>query len=160
MNPENLNYDSLLVVCAVAVWDPVYFKARLTSNLVLNPHKDIIFKDVNNNVGNGYNPDNGRFVVPKSGTYLFIVSVMPQPKFDGYGENWEAKFKAEVVIVIDGQDGDYGYAFSSSYCKSSAHCIVTLHAGQEVWVKTWENKTSLLSSCSTYFSAVLLYPSN
>ena len=143
-------------MCAVSVWDPVYFKAYLTTPLVLNPHKDIIFKAVFTNVGNGYNPHNGRFVVPKSGTYLFIVSVLPQGKSDG--EMWENKFKAEVNIFIDGNDD--GYASSSIYCQSSGHCIVTLKAGQEVWVRTWKNKTSFENSTSTYFSGVLLYPSN
>ena len=143
-------------MCAVAVWDPVYFKARLTKHLVLNPHRDIIFKEVENNVGNGYNPHNGRFVVPRSGTYLFIASVMPQLKSDG--EGWETKFKAEIVIQVGGNYD--GYAFSPIYSQSCAHCIVTLNAGQEVWVQSWENKTSLQECSSTYFSGALLYPSN
>ena len=145
----------LICVCAVTVWDPIYFKAYLGRDLILNKEKDIIFRDVINNVSEGYNSTSGRFVAPRSGTYLFIVSVLPQP---GDGAEWKAKFGAEVWIKVNGIKD--GYAGSPTFCKSSGHGITHLKAGQEVWICTGPHKISLHMDVATYFSGVLLYPSN
>ena len=75
------------------MWDPIYFKAYLDRNLILNKDKDVIFRDIEDNVGEGYNSTNGRFVAPRSGTYLFIVSIIPQK---GDGADWKAKFPTQV----------------------------------------------------------------
>ena len=137
------------------MWDPIYFKAYLGGNLILDNDKDIIFRDIVDNVGEGYNSTSGRFVAPRSGTYLFIVSVLPQP---GDGADWKAKFPAQVWIKVDGNPT--GYAFSLTYCQSSGHCVAQLKVGQEVWICAGPQKISLQQCAATYFSGVLLYPSN
>ena len=140
-----------ICVCAVTTWDPIYFKTELDQSFtfVLNKNTDVVFRSVKNNVGGAYNSANGRFVAPISGIYLFIVSVIPECR---------ARFPAEVNIMIDGVCA--GYTISPTYCKSAGHCIAHLKAGQQVWLSAGPNKVSFQKGTSTYFSGVLLHPSN
>ncbi|XP_045159320.2 complement C1q-like protein 4 [Mercenaria mercenaria] len=57
--------------------DKVTFFAKAKSNqLSMNKHQTLIFEDVVTNIGSTYDRTCGKFVAPKSGTYVFFSTVL------------------------------------------------------------------------------------
>ncbi|XP_045160772.2 complement C1q-like protein 2 [Mercenaria mercenaria] len=54
------------------------FCASLSTNTIFKADETIMFDDVLNNVGGGFNPCNGEFSVPVSGKYLISVTARAQ----------------------------------------------------------------------------------
>lgn len=72
--------------------EPVSFSARMIENkLPLRSNERLIFKEVSNNVMNGYNTKTGVFSAPVSGVYLFIYFIEVSEAY------------SEVQLVVGGK---------------------------------------------------------
>lgn len=109
----------------------ILFKARSLEKTNYIIGETLVFKNVYREHGKGYNPTNGKFVVPVSGTYLIGVTLCLRSGGCVLG------------IVVDGKNilVDYIHAQSGNSC-FSYNTIEVLSKGQEVEVKNLSGGSS------------------
>ncbi|KAL4222758.1 hypothetical protein ACF0H5_018799 [Mactra antiquata] len=116
---ENICFDKK---CEV----DVIFRARDMENENPTNGETLIFTNVMQNVGNGYNQSTGVFTAPVGGTYLFT--------FDFCSDGRQISYYA---IVCEGVDQSLGYAYDNNYADcTSGDATLVLKTGQRVWVKS------------------------
>nr|KAG5709747.1 hypothetical protein BaRGS_027772 [Batillaria attramentaria] len=108
----------------------------------------VVFEHVTTNEGNAYNSHTGVFTAPVDGTYAFFVSVETHGAVGlEVGDNVVSAF------YRDPESED-------NYAAGSLHAIVSLTAGQQVAVKSLQDRTTLKHSSNRdiTFSGALLHP--
>ncbi|XP_076453483.1 uncharacterized protein LOC143288742 [Babylonia areolata] len=104
----------------------------------------LVMTDVYNNEGQAYDPATGNFTAPYPGTYCVLAST--EPKMDQY---------AGVYLMVDEQSVDFAETTShGSYQAMSVHMVMTLKAGQKVWLRS--NHDSHFWYSPTTFSGFLV----
>ena len=124
----------------------VSFHARLTSGThVPTSGSHVILPTVVNNQGNAYNPVSGVFTAPFNGSYCFIFSTLAT----------ESNANANAYLMVDDREVAYVDAYKGSYEWEAGgnQAVVTLVAGQTVWLKS--NSNSYYAP-STTFSGFLI----
>ena len=124
----------------------IAFSAVLTTNLNIHyPHERFVFDYTVTNSGNGYNKNNGLFVTPVKGVYVFFVTVV------AIQEN-----AVESQIVRNGNN--IGNIFSAgSYGTGSNMAVTNLDLGDAVWVRNPDGVKGTVDGVFTQFSGFLLF---
>ena len=105
----------------------VSFQARDLDTAKSDYSKPLVFSDVQENEGGGYDPATGVFTCPTAGTYLFSATGGCQSE-DGH---------VGAAIMVD--DTYHSWFNGSSTCTGSSSVCVQLEVGQEVWVQAWSD---------------------
>ncbi|XP_061180688.1 uncharacterized protein LOC133189310 [Saccostrea echinata] len=117
----------------------IAFHAYLSTDTAsgLRQHHTLIFDTVKVNKGQGYHKDDGIFILPRSGVYVFAWTVAVQTS------GW-----ASVEIVVNGQiagstfaDGD-----GTSWAEGAGFIIVEGKVGDHVYLRMHENGNGVVSS--------------
>ncbi|XP_062605001.1 C1q-related factor-like [Saccostrea cucullata] len=125
------NGSRVVETARILAVQPIAFYAYMSGNLK-NPggHHILIFDTVKTNLGNGYHPHIGVFIVPKSGTYFFTWTM--------YHEE-SSYHSTELVVntVVHGMI--YAHTNSGEQDTATGNLILTVNAGDEVYIRTKEN---------------------
>lgn len=125
----------------------IAFLAVLKSKLSgLAGKATIVFDTAVTNLGNGYNPSNGEFTAPCSGTYLFSATILA----DNGGEVW-SQFILNEEEVAD----IYARASDDRHDQGSHTVILHLSKGDRVYVQN-DAQTNIYGGRYSSFSGVLL----
>lgn len=109
----------------------IAFLAVLKSKLSgLAGKATIVFDTAVTNLGNGYNPSNGEFTAPCSGTYLFSATILA----DNGGEVW-SQFILNEEEVAD----IYARASDDRHDQGSHTVILHLSKGTHLYTHTWRS---------------------
>ena len=130
----------VLVLCvSESALKGVAFHARCACSLTSK--STLIFGSVRNNEGNGYDGNTGIFTAPVPGVYMFLVSV----------RNVSSKSGSNVSLVVQGSEQ---VATEGSGVRT-AHTVVKLKKGEQVWVSTKETYFSCEFSTSFFTGALI-----
>lgn len=127
----------------------IAFSATLTTNLNIHyPFERFVFDYTVTNSGNGYNKNNGLFVTPVKGVYVFFVTVVAIQEH-----------AIESQIVRNGNN--IGNIFSAgSYGTGSNMAVTNLDLGDAVWVRVHDPGHGVQGTVDggfTTFSGFLLF---
>ncbi|KAL4222772.1 hypothetical protein ACF0H5_018812 [Mactra antiquata] len=130
----------------------IIFQARTLNDLTLDTNQTLIFTNVIQNVGQGYNSSTGKFTAPVSGAYIFTFQFCVY----SYNHIYYA-FVVDNVVHTSG----HGYDQNDNPC-STADALMTLNAGQSVWIKATDTSRLLEYSSSVHhdwniFSGLLVH---
>ena len=109
----------------------VAFFAYLSNTQLISPHQVLIFDHAPLNAGNGYHPNSGIFIVPKTGVYVFIWTIR--------------MFKQSIIdLIVNGSI--YVSIYNRSYDDPSGAvgadesvtgcAIVSVNQGDDVYLRT------------------------
>ena len=129
----------------------VAFHAVFSSGIIshLGTNDNIRFDKVLLNEGGGYHNQHGLFIAPKSGFYLFSVSIATSP-----GQRFYAYVSKNGVVIgeIAGNGEQGGYLD-----QGSVTMVTKLSVGDEVWVvHTNPTDGSIYGSSYTSFTGFLI----
>jgi hypothetical protein len=132
---------------AVCAAKPVSFRVFLTEPIWTSSITYLVFKGVDINVGNGYNPLTGKFQAPASGLYAFSICVSPVAHCSAS--------KAALMI----SDKKYICHMESSDLPCCAQTVHHMKAGDSVWVETYPDESSFDAGYrNSFFTGFLVYP--
>eukprot|EP00105_Crassostrea_gigas_P040123 XP_019924271.1 PREDICTED: complement C1q-like protein 3 [Crassostrea gigas] len=133
----------------------VAFTAGIAQNVLGDESRtDIIYRDVITNLGGGYNPTNGVFTAPVSGTYVFFTTVV----------SWDDG-NISTDIVLNGNSkvrtfaDSRGFHTPEQYVYQTGTNLVSLHlqVGDRVWVRKYSGTGSIAHPTPMHtFSGYLL----
>lgn len=131
----------------------VAFQASFAQNhatTTLNKDSFIVFDTVTLNLGGGYHPSHGLFIAPRTGVYLFSVSVTAV----SIDERLHADIEKNGVEVA----GCVAYDKNGVHHQCSVSVVISLSVGDEVFVKIerWDHVT-IYGDRLTSFTGILLY---
>lgn len=128
-----------LILATVAPADQVAFYAYLSASTAANlPSKHILFFDhVVLNKGQGYHQDDGIFIVPSHGVYVFAWTV---------GVQYHGWTPLEIVVngVVFGSTFVNGGADDWDF--STGIVVVEIHTGDHVYIRMAETGRELVHS--------------
>jgi hypothetical protein len=122
------------------------FSASRSKSQSLGPGEILLFDKVWTNIGNGYNPNTGKFTAPQSGLYQISGTVM-----SAIGKTLHAfLFKNDKQTVS-------AYA-GTGHNTGTVNIVLKLQKGDTVYLKHQNITTTLYSSNSVYcvFSGFLI----
>ncbi|XP_076463896.1 uncharacterized protein LOC143296036 [Babylonia areolata] len=131
---------------------PVFFNARLTDDKDVSKSTIVKLEKVVSNTGRGYNATTGIFTAPLSATYLFLATA----RADSDSLNLSRKY-AVFDIVAGGEKVACSWSRGPTSC--TAHAVVRLQAGDQVYMKTVEiiGDSTFRGNGHTSFCGVLLH---
>jgi hypothetical protein len=125
------------------------FSASRSKSQSLGPGEILLFDKVWTNIGNGYNPNTGKFTAPQSGLYQISGTVMSVP-----GKTLHAYlFKNDKQTV-----SAYASIGHNSMTSGTVNMVLKLQKGDTVYMKHQNITTTMYSSSSVYcvFSGFLI----
>ncbi|XP_062607511.1 heavy metal-binding protein HIP-like [Saccostrea cucullata] len=132
----------------------VAFHAYMSTNTAsgLRQHHTLIFDTVKVNKGQGYHRDDGIFIIPSSGVYVFAWTLSVQ-NYDGW---------ASVEIVVNGQIAGSTFADggTGSFDSGTGLVVVEGNVGDHVYIRMHENGDNVVNSngrARTSFSGLRLF---
>ena len=122
------------------------FSASRSQSKSLGPGEIILFDHVWTNVGNGYNPNTGKFTAPKSGLYQISGTVMSA--HGKYLNVYLFKNDKQTVSLFAGLGNNTG----------TVNIVLKLQKGETVYMKHHNNTETIHSTSSVYcvFSGFLI----
>ena len=131
----------MLVLCvSESASKGVAFHARSTCSLT--SQSTLIFGSVRSNEGNGYDGKTGIFTAPIPGVYMFLVSV----------RNLLSESNTSNVSILTEK---LEHAATHGSGTRTAHTVVKLKKGEQVWVSTKETHFSCEFSTSFFTGALI-----
>ena len=100
--------------------------AKIASQISVGTNQNIVFENVSLNLGNGYHPQHGVFIVPQSGIYVISATILHQNQV-GINFNGAIVHQGTVVAKLVGAAGEWE--------QSSHTLLIQAQAGDEIWVK-------------------------
>lgn len=122
----------------------VAFFAYLSNTQLISPHQVLIFDHAPLNAGNGYHPNSGIFIAPKTGVYVFVWTVRI--------------YKQSIVLVVNGSiyvsiyNRSYEYSTSGGVGADESvtgYAVVNVNQGDDVYLRshsTYVGRGSVQSS--------------
>ena len=101
--------------------------AKIAEQTSIGVNQNILFEKVNLNIGNGYHPQHGIFIVPQSGIYSITATVLHRNQAD------HTYFHGAIVhqgVVVAKLHGEYG-----EWEASTQSVLIQANAGDEIWVR-------------------------
>lgn len=100
--------------------------AKISSQTSMGVDQIILFEHVSLNLGNGFHPQHGVFIVPKSGIYVISTTVLHQERtgMDFHG-----------AIVHEGTIVARLFGTHSEWDQTAQTVLIQAQAGDEIWVK-------------------------
>ena len=127
---------------------PVAFFAKLSQDQThLGNEQNVIFDQVETNIGQGYNPRIGAFVAPVSGIYVFSAEITTRNADTSY-YGFFVNGRHTTVMFVNGRQ--------SSWDSASQTIVVSLSKGDDVTVKHTDMDKSVEGSNHSIFSGFLL----
>ena len=105
-----------------------------------------MFDHVWTNVGNGYNPNTGKFTAPKSGLYQISGTVMSQHR------------KLLYVYLFKNDKQTVSLYAGTGYATGTVNIVFKLQKGETVYMKHHNNTQTIYSDSNVYcvFSGFLI----
>lgn len=131
----------------------VAFHAVISSGTIANiaQNEGIVFDHVMMNLGNCYHSNHGVFIAPRTGLYMFSVSISSENKVNVHNVD-TAIVKNDAILANTMSRGTDGTAD-----QGSVTVLVMLEEGDEVWVKNTEDRVSAIRGWGfSSFTGVLL----
>ncbi|XP_061169125.1 complement C1q tumor necrosis factor-related protein 2-like [Saccostrea echinata] len=125
----------------------IAFDAKAKSTQAVSGGSIVIFKDVNLNLGGGYNAVKGIFIAPKSGVYVFDWTTMTATNKYAY-----------TALYLNGNIKAYNHCHNNShdiYMVCSKMAVVKMKAGEKVWIGCFSGTSSVYSSHSSFSGFML-----
>ena len=110
-------------------------------------HKPLIFRDIQSNVGNGYNNHDGYFYVPHDGLYFFAANLA----------SLNGRKYVRYYLFVDNIPRAGGYSDSNHLDANTVHTVLHLYRGRRVWVNPLNHK-NFYPHAYCYFSGFLVTP--
>ena len=104
----------------------MYFKVAINDGQTFPADSIILWGEILENVGGGYNAASGKFVAPQAGTYRFTITVMNRAQ----GEVLYMHFMHNGINSCAAVASGYAARYQTGVCVRT----VPLVAGEEVWV--------------------------
>ena len=122
------------------------FSASRSKSQSLGPGEILLFDKVWTNIGNGYNPNTGKFTAPKGGLYQISGTVMSVP-----GKT------LHVYLFKNNKQTVSAYA-GTGLNSGTVNYVLKLQKGDTVYMKHQNITTTMYSSSSVYcfFSGFLI----
>jgi len=120
--------------------------AKVAEQTSIGTNQNILFEHVSLNLGNGFHPQHGIFVVPRSGIYVISTSLLHENQPGIY-------FHGAIVhqgTVVAKLVGDH-----SEWEQSAVTVLIQAQAGDEIWVRN--NGPSNENIYGDYFSSFAGY---
>ena len=122
---------------------------QTVTNLGVN--QNIVFDKVFLNLGDGYHSNQGVFIAPTSGIYLFSASVTSDSKNTSHEFDTCVTRNGECLARI------LGHGDSSRNDQGSATVTVSLQPNDEVWIKhMWPAGAGLRGQYFTSFTGLMV----
>ena len=120
----------------------VSFQARLQDFSACSHGQVMVFSRVTTNQGGHYNPSSGIFTAPRSGTYVFLLTV----------GSIDSSRDADAKLMIDHQMIAHALAsrMSPNVEMGSGHAVVQLNKGQQVWAECYGNNKYFWSEGTSF----------
>ena len=105
-----------------------------------------MFDKVWTNVGNGYNPNTGKFTAPKSGLYQISGTVMSRPG------------KVLHVYLFKNDKQTLSLYSGTGYATGTVNIVLKLQKGETVYMKHYNSTQTIYSDSGAYcvFSGFLI----
>jgi hypothetical protein len=141
-----LNYLWLVTDCSGYKNEIPAFSASRSKSKSLGPGEIILFDKVWTNVGNGYNPNTGKFTAPKSGLYQISGTVM------------STSGKNVAVYLFKNDKQTVSLYTGSGYATATVNIVLKLQKGETVYMKNHNSNHIIYSDVSVYcvFSGFLI----
>ena len=105
---------------------PIFFNAKKLEDLSPAIGSKLVYKEIDDNVGNAFDEDTGIFTAPVDGYYLFTVQISTLQNKWG---NVKIIVNGEQAISVNNNNK------AKSYTTTSGTTIQRLATGNQVWVK-------------------------
>ena len=141
-----LNYLWFVTDCSGYKNEIPAFSASRSKSKSLGPGEIILFDKVWTNVGNGYNPNTGKFTAPKSGLYQISGTVMS-----------ESGKKLHVYLFKNDKQTVSLYT-GTGYATGTVNIVFKLQKGETVYMKHFSNTETIYSDSRVFcvFSGFLI----
>jgi len=141
-----LNYLWLVTGCSGYKKEIPAFSASRSQSKSLGPGEIILFDHVWTNVGNGYNPNTGKFTAPKSGLYQISGTVM------------SSSGKKLHVYLFKNDKQTVSLYTGLGYATGTVNIVFKLQKGETVYMKHHNSTQTIYSDSSVYcvFSGFLI----
>ena len=131
----------------------VYFTVRLGSDTSVPGGESVKFDTVISNVGAGYiddsgHTDYGKFVVPISGTYQFLVTIT--------NSNQATNSNAKIDLVVN-DAWKVNIHVSGQEDVGTCHLVIKLKEGDKIWVMSVTYNPNYFEGSYTSFSGHLIH---
>ena len=141
-----LNYLWFVTDCSGYKNEIPAFSASRSKSKSFGPGEIILFDKVWTNVGNGYNPNTGKFTAPKSGLYQISGTVM------------SSAGKSLAVYLCKNDKQTVSLHTGSGYGTGTVNIVLKLQKGETVYMKNHNSTKTIYSDSSVYcvFSGFLI----
>jgi len=114
----------------------------------IGKNQNILFETVTVNLGNGYHPQHGIFIVQKSGLYVITATTLHPAQ--GTFFNGAIEHQGVPVAYIYGNGNDWGH--------STQTVLIQAIAGDEIWVRNvGPSNESIYGNGYSTFSGYLIW---
>ena len=122
----------------------VFFHARMNrAGNFSAPGQKPIFNNTVSNIAYGYDHNTGIFTAPETGVYMFFVTV---------GSTNNPRVEVKVKLILETTE----LATTRGSDSATAHAVVKVTKGQQVWVETMDlTRFTCLHVITTFTGALL-----
>ena len=133
----------------------VAFTAGCGVNTVSDYMTDMIYREVITHLGGGYNPGNGVFTAPVSGTYVFFTTVV---SWDNHSINTDIVLNGNSQVRTFAESRGFSTPNQKVYQTGTNLVVLQLQVGDRVWVRRSAGRGFIVHPTPIHtFSGYLLY---
>ena len=122
--------------------------AKIARQTSIGTNQNILFENVSLNLGNGFHPQHGIFIVPRSGVYVITTSILHESQ-PGLYFHGAIVHQGTVIAKLDGAEG---------WEHSAQTVLIQAQAGDEIWVRNvGTSNENIYGDYFSTFSGYLLW---
>ncbi|XP_052276466.1 caprin-2-like [Dreissena polymorpha] len=124
-----------------------FLAVKKSNQANIGVRQNIVFDQIVNNRGGGYQSDHGLFVAPASGVYIFATTLVHAGQSQAF--HAEIAHSGNTLVKIHGE--------SSVWDSGSQTVVLQVNAGEEVWVRNidYDNENVYGDSYSSFTGAMI-----